>query len=341
EVEEPEVEEPEAIILSGEVAPYQNEGLTIAAPVEWDVTATTMFDNLFTMEVPGTEIVGLIQGGDALDFPGVMAVIIMRVLPEFIVDQFGEGAVYLGTEVLTTPQNMPVVKIEFEADLEGTPMAGAFYTLSPGASAYIMIALAPIDEWSDVGAAMDAVAASIEFEPDLATLQMAVDEPIYVVDEAETLEIVLPTGWQAAATDDPTLPILAVSPGYDYVAALTATRDMDAEVVALLDEALVDGEVNDDIMALVMDLMSDSMSLDEDSLALEPDMSEFFVVRDELVLRMVGSIEVDEGVSMPAAIYVGLRRDGLSALIVFGDIDLALADEATLIEILDSLLFIR
>lgn len=345
-VEEPEVEEPElddtpAVILSGDLEEYENEGLRILAPAEWDVTAMTMFGNLFSMEVPGSDVVGLIQGGDALDFPGVMAVIIMRTLPEFIVEQFGEGAVYLGTEVLTNPQDLPVVKIEFEADLEGMPMGGAFYTISPGSTAYIMIALAPVEEWPQVGDAMDGVAASIEFAPELISLDAAGDEAIYVVDADETLEIVLPAEWQAAATGDPALPILVVAPGYEYVGALTATRDMDADVIRLLDEAIVDGEVNQEIIDLVLDLMSDTMSFDEDSFLLDPEFNEIYVVRDELVLRLAGQLVVDEGIVMDSAIYVGMRRDGISALIVFGDVGAALDAESTLVEILDSLLFIR
>jgi hypothetical protein len=74
---------------------------------------------------------------------------------------------------------------------------------------------------------------------------------------------------------------------------------------------------------------------------IDPELTEVYTRDGGATVRLVGDADMGDGMALPVAIYFDLRADGGAALIVFGDVELALEDEAALRAIAESVVLLE
>jgi hypothetical protein len=327
-------EEPAAADPSERVQ-YQSEGISLQAPVDWQVEEG--FGTLFAITVPGTNFVGEMQdSGD--EFPGVMGVVLIATLAEEMLVEYMEGAELVSVERGLTSQGLPMAKIDYTAEIEGVEGAGAFYIISPGASAYLLFTFAPTDEWETLAPGVAAVADSISFEDELITLQTATEGELPFGDEQGVLELVVPAGWHVTDTFDPTLPVIVSDPEFNFVGAVgsdaTFVEAAGIDTESLFDSIFVDGQIEQEALDEAVDGLAEGF--EGSGLVLDEEMTATYPRDGAVTIRVAGAGEFEEGINVPMVVYFDLRQDGASVVVVFGDADAALAQEEALLEIIQS-----
>ena len=334
-------EEPDAsagLDLTDRVA-YSEQGFSFEAPADWIITFNDSAfgdDLIFELETPDTDLIAAFQGG-GVDFPGVVGVVLMRSLADLLLEEYVDGAVLVSNEIIATQQGLPLAKITFAGEFEGEEAAGAFYVLAPGATAYMLLSVAPADQWETVAPGIDLIAESMTFDDDLLTLQQATDGTLDYSTTDGLITLTVPEGWYVAETNDITLPVVAANAEADFAVAFGIDPAFDEELGPELDELLETpaGETTPELEALVDELVA-VLGVPGEDLELDEEQSELFAREGAVIIRLVGNAALDTDVALPIALYFDLRTDGAVAAVVFGDIEAALADETTLLQLVES-----
>jgi hypothetical protein len=321
-----------------EMVQYTNEGVTLQAPVDWEVTPGS-FGTIFEISVPDTDFFGILQTGATDEFPGVLAVVILRENAELVLQQMAEGAELVNVETLVTDQQLPMTKISFLAELEeGVEGAGALYIVSPGSSGYLFTTFAPVDEWEVLEPGADLVAQSIFFDEELITLTTAESGVLFYADEANTVEIALPEGWQVAEMGDESLPLVVVDPDFQFVGAVGIDPEFNADLgIELEDIVAEDGTVDRN----ALDQLLNELDFDAETFTIDESLIEASVEDGVLTLRLVGVAALEEDLQLPVVLYLRIDSTGFAGLVIFGNSEDILAQEETLLEIVDSILILE
>lgn len=320
--------------LPGEPSTYSSAGVTFQAPADWDVDVV-FSDELYVEFTPFQgDLYAVLIGGGA-DFPGVLGVVLVRALAEPLVGSFMDDTELLGVEVLSTDQGVPVVAVEFAGDLDGQPGTGVMLVYAPGNDAVLLLAFGPDADWDEFGDALYDVAASVTFDDEMLTIFTA-SEDTYFADLDETIETIVFPGWHAVANDDPQMPLMVVEPDLTYVVALGKAENFGGELadggdmLLLLLQAGVDDELGQEIIAGVMESMGGSGG----DIKIDASRSAFYATDEGGIIRVVATADLDEETDIPIGVYLDLRPDGSLIMIVIGNLDQALEEEALLLEIL-------
>lgn len=324
----PEEETPPVDFATVEKVQYNNEGISLQAPVDWDVSIGE-FGSLFNILIPDGDFIGTMESLNAEDFPGVLAVVLFRSLAEQFVQEFDPTAELVSVDALATGQQLPILKIIFDAEFEGEPGRGGVYVVSPGSDAYMLIGYSTTDEWAALEPGVDMMAESIFFDPELITLTAAEAGPLELSDEGETLQIVVPEGWQVTQTPDDTFPLVVVDPEFRLASAVGAVAGAPEEegidLQALLDVG--DGEADPAVMEALVQTIIAGMELSADEFQIDDTLTQITPHDDAATIRLAGDAQFEEGLSAPIVLYMDIRPDGVVAVVIFGDIALALEQE--------------
>ncbi|HXF61094.1 MAG TPA: hypothetical protein VNK95_05725 [Caldilineaceae bacterium] len=326
--------EPETAFDSAE---YANEELAFQAPADWRVREGEAGAH-FEITAPDLEFMAAIENA-ALDAPGLLGVVLFVTQAEAMVAEYLEGATLTGVEVGLTGQQLPMVKLDLTADMDGVEGQAVVYLFSPGADAYLFLAFAPFAEWEAVAPGVALIADTITFDPSLITVTTAADAELVYSDEQGVLELTVPVGWQVSETGDPTLPVLVTDMTYTFAGALGIDTTFVEEVGAeALNELLnpPNAESDPDAYNNLIDALAAFMSQNGEGLTLAPEMSAAFPYDGAVTVRLAGEGDFGPNVVVPVVIYFDLRGSDAVFMIAFGDAEAVLVQEDTLLEIVRS-----
>lgn len=317
---------------------YSSQGLTILVPADWIVESGLSEETPFDIGVPGTDFRIAVEADTALDFPSWLGVALFRSQSELLVQGMGEEVELVESTTLYTEQDLPMAKIVFEGVIANQEAAGALYVVAPNENAYVIYGAGSVAEWEYAAAGLEAIVQSIVFDEDLITAVRAGEEPLRFTDADESMELMIPAGWYAVDSGDPTLPIILAEPEVRFVVA-TATEnsfdeELDPEIFDLVPE---DGELApedyDEFYEAVMDVITASGS----PIIIDDELSSLVTREGAVTARLVGEADLDDGLSIPVIFYFDLRLDSAGVAVVFGDIESALAVEEELQALLESI----
>jgi hypothetical protein len=322
-----------------DLAEYTNQGVTIQVPADWVVDlASDDGGPIFIITIPGTEVFMSLEADDGLDFPSVLGVALFRSQAELLMAEFAEEADISESSTVYTPQGLPMAKLAFAGEADGEEAAGVFYVLAPNESAYLLVGGGTPEEWEPMAEGVQLIAESITFDEDLISLEAVGDEPMVHTDADEMVEVEVPAGWFVMDTGDEVFPVILAEPEVRYVAAVGAAaaygENFDISVFEefLPTEGELDPELYDELIDTVVEVLSNSGS----EMTLDEEQSDVFPRDGAVTVRVVGDAELEASLSMPVVIYADLRTDNLAMVAVFGDIESALADEDTILTVVES-----
>lgn len=317
---------------------FENAGVTALVPTTWE-TATDE-ETVLAALAPGSDFaVVLVDIGN--DIPSFIGLTLFRVAGENMLREWIPDAETYAVEAdFTEAQGVPMVRIDFDAEIEGEPATGSFFVISGGSQAYVLLVAGTIEEFDRYAEEAEDILASLTFDPALISYVQAEDGPLAYANAAETLSVFVPDGWYAADTADDKLPVILMDDGLNFVLMLTTDAALgtpfDADMVDLFDTE--DGLLDDP--ALLDELAGELTSLfgatDED-ISFDPTLTETFPREGGLLIRMIGDGDFGDGAVAPVAFYFDLRADGGALGMAVGDIDPALADEQALLDVVTSI----
>lgn len=322
--------------ISGDMAIYTAAGVSLSAPVNWEVTASE--DDIFTLGLPGEFVFGFLSKESADEFPGIFAIVFFEQQSELLAASMGEDVVLQEFLRFETDQGLPGLMIRFGGEMSGLDMAGSMYIVAAGDTTYMLILLAEDEIWADLQEEADAMAVSIVAENPSKLISGGADGLTYTTaDGTATLE--LPPNWQVQEIEDEDIPVILVNPEMTFVAAgLWEPIDTIADATDLaLYNALLSAVAGSETEAEVMDLLIQSMDMGsgQDELVIDQAATALFDTADPPVLRLGATMTTDE-MTMPLMAYVQARQDGVVGLIAMGNMDDALDAEETILAILAS-----
>lgn len=317
---------------------FENAGVSVRVPAAWETASDE--ETVFAAIAPDSDFaVVLVDIGD--DIPSFIGLTLFRVAGENMLQEWIPDARTLVVEAdFTAAQEVPMVRLEFDAEIEGEPSIGAFFVISGGSQAYVLLVAGTVEEFDRYAEEAEDILASLTFDPSLITYVQAEDGPLAYANADETLSVFVPDGWYAADTADEKLPVILMDPGLNFVTMLTTDTALgtpfDADMAELFDteEGLLDDP------ALLDELAGELTSLfgaSEDELTFDPTLTETFPREEGLMIRMVGEGNFGDGAVAPVIFYFDLRADGGALGMVVGEIEPALADEQALLDVVRSI----
>lgn len=325
--------------LSGEMAEYENAGITIAVPSEWEVTPGS-FDSVFEIAAEDIGLNAQIQSfGD--EFPGLIVLPIFSSQAEMLVQAFGVGAQLLDVARIDHQQNLPILRIRFVgAEDDGNPIDGVIYLIAAGAQAYGLFAGAPGDAWPELEPVIEQAVTGLLVDEELITLEAVADGDVPYDDPSGLFQLTIPEGWNVTATNDDELTMMLADPEINFVGAVGARSGLgdNSEMLTMLAEAVA-GALDDETARELMSGVLESLDMDAQSMALDEEQTDFFVgTGDNLgIIRVGGAADMGDGASLPLLMYIGIQADAASAVVFFGDMAEVQAQEETLLEIINSM----
>ena len=303
---------------------------------------TSGFGSIFEISVTNTQAFGVVQSGGGQDFPGILALSIFQTQADAIVKQIDANAQLVSVQRLATTQSLPLIKIAFQANFQGIEGTGAFYVVSPGATVYLVIGFASGEEWPALESGFDLVAQSIFFDASLITLTTAETGPLVYKDADETVEVTVPQTWQVTDTGDPTFPLAVVNPDFNIIAAVGGAKDGvgDQNIdVAAITAAVEQGADQATLDQIVQQIVA-GMDMGKDQFTIDDKLTTAFVQDNQLYVRLAGLVDLQD-IKLNVAIWVTFAGTDMIGLVVFGDTEQAMAQEQTLLEVANSIQFLK
>ncbi len=323
----------------GQKEQYTNEGITLRAPANWKVN-TGVFGTLFDISVSGTGLKGVLQSAPMQDFPGIMGVVIFESQPGILIQQ-SKNAKLVRVDRLLTDQKLPITKISFDALLEGVESSGAIYIVSPGATAYVFSTSAPTGQWTELEPSLDLIARSIFFDSSLITLTTAEKTPLTYQASSGKLEVTVPLNWQVTSITDKSFTILILDPKFQFVGAVGTEPgfvvDSSIDINKLLPAS---GPPDPAVLDQLEQAVFDKLGSEANQFGMNEQQTKVYDQNNVLTLRLAGNASIAQGIKIPVVLYTSLRQEGLTAVVVFGNVEQAMNEGATILQIMDSIKFL-
>lgn len=338
-VDEPS-DEPVALedVVIGETVEVSGGGISVLVPDTWtegNGSGSLSFED----EATGFRI-DLNDSGS--DFPGLLLFPIVEGNVEAFLTSLGNEAELVGVSRLATEDGMPVLRVAYangEGD-DGELVSGAIYFVLLGNNVVGIFSAAPVELWPAYEAATDAMVTSILADEEFATLQVAGDEGAAVEEPSGRYSLTVPPGWYFAISGDAEMAVAMGEPTLAIVAAIMAeTLDVSDEELQEFTE-MIAGTRDDEELSGVLDEVVEALNLGaQNAIAIDESRTATLPGGERSVgtIRVVGDVEVEEGVQMPVSIYLTIFPADMTALIVFGEPDAVAAEEATLLTLIDSI----
>lgn len=336
EAEATDEPEEEVVVDLSEVRTYTSSGLTMEAPVAWNVSAPGADEAAFIVEIPDTEMTVAMGLTDAR-VPGLIGVAFIRTLGDVVAAELGGEVTMEVADTLFSSQGLPVAQLRFSGDSFGVEIGGSFY-LFAAASAYVAIAAGPLDEWLLYADAIETMVGSLTFDDGLIDLAQAGDAPELFVDAEELTEVEIPAGWYVSNTNIPQLPVSVAEPELRYVVAIGSEATYGQELSPELAGVFLspDGESNPEDYDDLIDAISDALGISSGGFELDPAMSASFPREGAVMIRLGGMVELDDDLTAPLVFFIDLREAGGAVAIVIGDVEAAQAAEAEIMQLIES-----
>jgi hypothetical protein len=316
---------------------FTHDGITIQAPSSWGMAAGA-FGTLFDISIPDEDFFGVLMYSPDMGFPGILALVLIGTHPEIIIQEFDNGAELLSIELLETEQQLPMVKARFSAEFENLAGEGAFYIVSSGQTAYMLIMVAPEERWALFERDIDLVANSITVEPSQIDLVTSTTSDFLYA--TSTFDFYLAEGWHASGTGDSEVEMALVSPSYNMFGIIMPLPHFEDEegldLNGLFDPE--DGEPNPEAVEQLSDALLSGVNIATEQFIPALETFELFSHVNAVSFRLMGDVDLN-GLMMPATFYWHIRMNGAVAFIFFGDHETTLAEEGNILEMLASVEF--
>jgi hypothetical protein len=317
---------------------YETDGLTLNVPSGWDVESDPGFGMLFNVRIPDTDIELSVQDGGT-DAPGIAALVMFRTLGEALPASLMEGATLEYADTVLTDQGLPLTRIRYQGNNTDQDIGGAFDILCAGTKIYLVWAAAPIDQWPEFSDVVDWMESSLVVEEAQVDLLTAEGDDFFFVDEDGAVEVWVPDGWRVSDLNAAGMPVAVANPDYSVALMLTSEAQLEEEggedllrfityLTAGMTEEAVDGLAHIVLAAAVPDY--EDARLDADTLTNSP--------RDGgVMVSVAGELVLSAGAEVPIILYLDIGDGRLAAAVAVGDMNELLADEATVLEIVQSI----
>lgn len=339
-VDEP-VDEPVAReeIVIGATVEVNAEGISLLAPENWALREDDDGALLsFADEATGFRIEVNDSGGD---FPGMLILPIIEGNVDAFLATFGDDAELVSMTRSLTEDGLPILRVGYTgADGDEGIADGALYFVVLGADVLAIFAGVGDELWPAYETATDELVASILVDRELMTMTQAGDKGDEVGAPNGDFTLTVPPGWFYSPTADETMGVTVADPTLGIVGAMMATGLSPSEEELLLFTRATAGEIDSDEMQEMLEEIvgglnlgsDDAITVDESRIATFPGGE-----RSAGTLRIVGDVEVEEGVLMAITMYMTIFPSEMAALVFFGAPDAVEAEEATILELLESI----
>ncbi len=326
-------------VVIGETVEINAEGISLLAPENWTMREDDDGALLsFADEATGFRVEVNESGGD---FPGMLILPIIEGNVDAFLTTFGTDTELVSMTRSLTEDGLPILRVGYsggEGD-EGI-VDGALYFVVLGADVLAIFAGVGDDLWPAYEAATDELVSSILVDRELMTMTQAGDEGDEVGAPNGDFTLTVPPGWFYSPTADETMGVTVADPTLGIVGAMMATGLSPSEEELLLFTRATAGEVDSDEMQEMLEEIvgglnlgsDDAITVDESRIATFPGGE-----RSAGTLRIVGDVEVEEGVLMAITMYMTIFPSEMAALVFFGAPDAVEAEEATILELLESM----
>jgi hypothetical protein len=327
-------DEPLAPVDLNEVDAYEQDDISLLIPSAWLVEEGVGREDVLSVSIPGSEAAVMIMRTS--DFPGAMGLVLFAQMSELFVTEYMGDAELTGSEAFYSDAGLPVARVDFDADLDGIPAKGVLYLLTPGIEVYMVIGVAPEDQWEAVAPGIELMATSMTFAPETITLQTAGPGGLDFSDATGVLSVIVPEGWLVTDTDDETIPVVITEPDLKWAAMLGTQESFDADIDIDVDEVLEqltsgDPEVAEqDAIDAILEGMGDA------GFDLDRERSQITTRDGAFTVRLVGQTEFAPDQAIQMLLYMDMRADGGVVLLVMGDVADALSQTALFEEMLES-----
>ncbi len=318
-------------------AEYTSGGVSILAPVQWDVQ-TDSPDGIFSMADEAAELAVAMQDFGP-SFPGLIVFPLFEANAQELVDSFATDAVISDISRVEIEQGLPVLRIAFSGgNDEGVQKGGVIYILATGGSALALLGGSSIETWPDLEPVVDAIARSILLDDNLITLQVAPDEGTVFSDDM-IAAFTVPAGWYLSPVDDSEMRVIVGDPALAVVGALVAANDIaedDPQLKAFADA--VAGGMSDEDAQVVADEFVAAMNLGVADMVIDETMTAVLPAAGDALgtIRIVGSAPIEDGPMMDMSIYTTIFADKVAAMVFFGAPADVQAQEELILQMLGS-----
>ncbi len=321
---------------TGEIITHSAPGVSLSAPDTWEVTPSD--DDIFTLGLPGKFVFGFLGEESVDEFPGLFAIILFEQQSDLLATSMGEDVAIYDLARFETDQGMPGLNIQLGGNIDGLDMAGSMYIVAAGDATYMLMVLSTEDEWAEIQADADGIAASIAADNPSVMISGGAKGRAFTTADGVT-SLFLPPQWQIQEMDDPDVSVMLVNPEMTFVAAglwepvdaITDTTDL------ALYNALISAVAGSTQESTVMDLLIQSMDLGsgEDDVQFDKAATALLTATDPPTLRL-GATLVNDEMSMPMMAYVQAQEEGIVGFMTMGNIDDVLDAEEIILAILGS-----
>lgn len=337
--EEPAPAPPPAETGEAALLPHRVQGVTLQVPTSWTVLEGR-FGSLLNLAVPGTNFIGVLQGSMEQDLPGLLGVVVLRDQAQALVRQIDENGELIGVTTRLTSQQLPLVRIDFRANFQGSDGQGALYLVSPGATAYLLITFAPTAEWEALQPTVDLVAQSIFFDPFQITLTAAEGRELLYTHSDGSLSLTVPVNWQVTETGQEMPALLVADPSFAIVAAIGHEAPLPADLADELGQILAAAPqtptLDTALLQALQEAVLSALNILPGELTLDEAATQAFVADGQVTIRLVGTTELEPGLPLTLIAYARIHQAGVLPALVFGDLTQILEREPSLLAILNT-----
>ncbi len=337
--QEPSAVPPSAETGDGAFQPYRVQGVTLQVPASWTVLEGR-FGSLLNLAIPGTNFIGVLQGSMEQDLPGLLGVLVLRNQAQVLVRQIDENGELIGVATRLTSQRLPLVRIDFRANFQGSEGQGALYLVSPGATAYLLITFAPTAEWEALQPTVDLVARSIFFDPFQITLTAAEGRELVYTHSDGSLSLTVPVNWQVTETGQEMPALLVADPSFAIVAAIgreaPLPADLADELGQILPAAPQTPTLDNALLQALQEAVLSALNILPGEFTLDEAATQAFVADGQVTIRLVGTTELEPGLPLTLMAYARVHQAGILPALVFGEPAQILEREPSLLAILNT-----
>ncbi len=347
--EEPAIDTPEEPVPTGEVVipteadfeEYNNEGISILAPVQWNVET----DNPAGVFVMSDEAAGLdvAMQNFGNDFPGLVVFPIFEASAQALVDSFATDGVITDISRVELEQDVPVLRIGFTGgNDEGEQKGGVIYIIASGSAAFGLLGGATIENWPELEPVIDKIAESILLDDDMVDLTVAGDEGLRFEDPEGDFSLTVPPGWYLSQIENEDIRMVIADPSINVVGAMVTAVDIEGDDPQLQEFIrAIAGDLSDDEAQTLAEEFVSAMDLGADEFAIDDSMTTILTGGGDAmgVIRLVGQSPIEDGPMMDMTIYSAIYADKVAAFIFFGTPDNVLAQEEAIVAVLDGMTF--
>ncbi len=315
---------------------YESAGVTVAVPAGWDVESDDVTGLLFDIAVPDTDIFFEVHDGGS-EAPGLAALVMFRSMGEALTEFLAQETTLDLADIVTTDQGLPLTRLQYHGSDAGDPIGGAFYIIAAGQQLYLVMATAPVDLWPEFSEVVDWMARGLVVDEELVDLAAAEGEDYYFVDDDGQVEVWVPDGWRVAGTQRAGLPAVVADADYRFALMLTGQAQLEPSDDLLRLITMFTAGISQDVVDGLAHIVMDAVLNDYQEVQLDVDTLVTHQRDGGVTVGVAGDLIVEESATVPMTLYLDLGDGRLAAAVAVGDMNALLAEEETVLRVVQSL----